>query len=49
MDLTLGGTRNPHRILAVKSFGMQSLEMGKRRWEDNIKGHLKEMGYKDYK
>jgi hypothetical protein len=31
-----------HRILVGKSFGMQSLEIRTRRWEDNIKRHFKE-------
>jgi hypothetical protein len=39
-----GETRNTYRILVVKAEGKRPLEKSRRRWVENIKIHLREMG-----
>jgi hypothetical protein len=36
--------RNGYKVLVVTSEGMRQLERRRRRWEDNIKMYLKEIG-----
>jgi len=40
----MGGRRGVHRVLVVKPEGKRPLGRPRRRWEDNIKMDLKEMG-----
>jgi hypothetical protein len=41
----VGETRNAYRILVGKPEGKRSLERERRRWVDNIKINLREMGW----
>ena len=41
---TYGAVRNAHRILVGKPEGKRPLERPRRRWEDNIKMDLREVG-----
>jgi hypothetical protein len=43
----MGATRNAYKILAGKSEGRRPLGRSGRRWEDNIKLDLKEIGRED--
>ena len=38
-------TRNTYRVLAGRPEGKRSLRRPRRRWEDNIKMDLREMGF----
>jgi hypothetical protein len=40
----MGKMRNVYKILFGKSEGKRLLGRSKRKWEDNIKMHLKEVG-----
>jgi hypothetical protein len=42
---TNGGKRNVYRILMGKPKGKRLLGRSKRRWVDNIKIHLREIGW----
>jgi hypothetical protein len=42
---TNGGKRNPYRILVGKPEGMRPLGRPRRRWVDNIKIDLREIGW----
>jgi len=44
---TYGGRRGIHRILVGKPEGKRPIERPRRRWEDNIKIYLQEVGYGD--
>jgi hypothetical protein len=39
--------RNPHRILVVKREGKRLLVRPRRRWENNIRVDLTEVGWED--
>jgi hypothetical protein len=39
--------RNAHKILVTKSEGKRPLGRPRRRWEDNIRMDLREIGWKD--
>jgi hypothetical protein len=41
------GIRNAHKILVGGPQGKRPVGRGKRRWEDNIKVHLREIGFLD--
>jgi hypothetical protein len=41
----MGATRNPNRILVGKPEGKKSLGRSRRRWVDNIKMDLREIGW----
>jgi hypothetical protein len=41
----MGANRNAYRILAVKSEGKRPLRRRRRRWVDNIKIDLREVGW----
>jgi hypothetical protein len=41
----MGGKRNAYRILVGKTEGKKSLERRSRRWVDNIKMDLREIGW----
>ncbi|KAJ4435558.1 hypothetical protein ANN_18174 [Periplaneta americana] len=43
----MGESRNPYRVLVGRPEGKRSLGRSRRRWEDNIKMDLREMGYDD--
>ncbi|KAJ4443774.1 hypothetical protein ANN_05552 [Periplaneta americana] len=43
----MGEFRNAYRVLVGKSEGKRSLGRPRRRWEDNIKMDLREVGYND--
>jgi hypothetical protein len=40
----MGEGRGVHRVLVGKPEGTRSLRRPRRRWEDNIKRHLQEVG-----
>jgi len=40
----MGGSRNVYRVLGSKPEGKRLLERTRRRWEDNIKMDLREVG-----
>jgi len=44
----IGERRGVYRALVGKSEGKRSLGRPRRRWEDNIKTGLEEVGYGDY-
>jgi len=41
---SMGEGRDVHRVLVGKPEGMRQLGRPRRRWEDNIKMHLREVG-----
>jgi hypothetical protein len=41
----MGERRDAHRALVGKSEGRRPLEIPRRRWEDNIKMDLREIGW----
>jgi hypothetical protein len=43
----MGKTRNAYRILVGKPEGKRSLKRPRRRWVDNIKMNLREIGWDD--
>ncbi|KAJ4431590.1 hypothetical protein ANN_20189 [Periplaneta americana] len=43
----MGGSRNAYRVLVGKLEGKRPLGRPRRRWEDNIKMNLREVGYDD--
>ncbi|KAJ4447328.1 hypothetical protein ANN_09332 [Periplaneta americana] len=43
----MGASRNAYRVLVGRPEGKRSLERPRRRWEDNIKMDLREVGYDD--
>ncbi|KAJ4432813.1 hypothetical protein ANN_21452 [Periplaneta americana] len=43
----MGESRNAYRVLVGRSEGIRSLGRPRRRWEDNIKMDLREVGYDD--
>jgi len=42
----MGGRRGAHRVSARRPDGKRPLEISRRRWEDNIKVYLEEVGWK---
>ncbi|KAJ4450967.1 hypothetical protein ANN_02402 [Periplaneta americana] len=43
----MGESRNAYRVLVVRPEGKRPLGKPRRRWEDNIKMDLREVGYDD--
>ncbi|KAJ4451488.1 hypothetical protein ANN_02951, partial [Periplaneta americana] len=43
----MGESKNPYRVLVGRPEGKRSLRRPRRRWEDNIKMDLREVGYDD--
>ncbi|KAJ4438883.1 hypothetical protein ANN_14836, partial [Periplaneta americana] len=43
----IGESRNEYRVLVGRPEGKRPLGRPRRRWEDNIKMHLREMGFDD--
>ncbi|KAJ4428685.1 hypothetical protein ANN_25678 [Periplaneta americana] len=43
----MGESRNPYRVLVGRPEGKRPLGRPRRRWEDNIKMYLREVGYDD--